>query len=518
MSNDIVHKMNGYVGCEECLGMKNKGLKLGLLTTLCMGVLIGCSQTESDSGSTGSSTNSSSVSTSIGSSEEITLTLWHYYGDFVENQLKTIVDEFNRSVGAEEKITVKLVGKPTVSQLEIEVSEASQGVVYAEEMPDLFLAYSDKVLELQQQDVVADLSEYFTEEDLSKVIDDFLEAGYVNGVQSILPTVKSTELIFLNETLWLPFAQETGYTYEDLQTWEGVYATAKAYYEYTDGLTPEVALDGKALFGIDSLQNYIIVSCMQMGTDIFNPSASAQKNIMAELEVIFKLYIEAMSYGYFTTEGIFRTDDIRSGDIIAYAGSSASFAYFPDWIETAEGEKMDIEWTALPYPYFEDGTPFVLSQGAGVVVTKNDGVREAACAKFLNFFLECNIDFAIDSGYIPVVSAFVGDGIGEVDLTYLEEKELFDNEIHTYELVIDQINQDMLYQPSAFEGSYTVRSELASALEQSAKTNKEVVRAQLASGMSLEEIQLAMDFETQFVQIMETVTGKLESQNISLIS
>lgn len=484
-----------------------------LASTLALSMLVSCGESSDTSTTTNSGGNTASTGTAS-TSDEITITFWHYYGDYVQSQLKVIVDEFNSTVGAEKNIVVKTVPKSTIAQLEIEVTESAQGVVYADAMPDMFLAYSDKVLELHDLDVVADLSLYFTDEDLEKLIYDFVDGGYVRKIQSILPVVKSTELVFLNETLWEPFAEACDRDFDDLLTWEGIYDTAKEYFEYTDALTPDVEGDGAALFGLDSLQNYILVSCMQMGKNLFTVESKEREIVLDYLERAFALYVEGYSYGYFDSVGKFRTDDIRSTDIIAYAGSSASFAYFPDWVETKAGEKVDITWTALPYPTFEGGEPYVLSQGAGVVVTKQDGIREAACAEFLNFFLEYNIDFAVDSGYIPVVVDFLGDENDRFGLRQLEEKGMSDSIVGAYELMVAQIEDEILYQPEAFAGTYVVRTELATILEQAGDTTREVVQFKLAQGETLEQIQKEMDFSEQFDQIMSNLSARLESQNI----
>ena len=74
----------------------------------------------------------------------------------------------------------------------------------------------------------------------------------------IFPTAKSTEVFMLNRTDWDTFAAATGADIGKLSTIEGVTATAKAYYEWTDSLTPEVKDDGKAFFGRDAVANYFI--------------------------------------------------------------------------------------------------------------------------------------------------------------------------------------------------------------------------------------------------------------------
>ena len=92
----------------------------------------------------------------------------------------------------------------------------------------------------------------------------------------LLPVAKSTEVTMLDETDWEPFAQATGATIDDLATQEGIAATAKRYYAYTDALTPDVPDDGKAFYGRDSLSNYFIIGMRQMGVDLLAPDAERQ--------------------------------------------------------------------------------------------------------------------------------------------------------------------------------------------------------------------------------------------------
>ncbi len=476
--------------------------------------LSGCGSTETPASSTGGVASEVTTDTAAPlTNGATTVTLWHYYGSYVTDELEEIVKEFHATVGAEENIKVELVGKTSSSELEIELTESAQGVVYADEMPDIFMAYADKVLELQTYDAVADLDLYFTEEEKARLIPDFLESGVVNGIQSIIPTVKSTEVIYLNVTSWQEFANASGHNYDDLVTWDSIMEVAKDYYIYTDALTPDVANDGKALFGLDSVGNFMSVSSRQMGTDIFDSENHTALMNPESIYPGYSWYTEAFSMGYLTEVGSYRSDDIRSGDILAYAGSSAGYLYFPDWIEV-NGEKIEVTWKALPYPHFEEGDAFVMSQGAGACIAKKDGIQEEAAATFLKFFLNYNIDFAVNSAYVPVVAEFLEDEA--LMLATFQEKELGDNVVETYGLVMDQIENGQLYQPRAFNGSYTVRTELASAVSQSAVTLREVVLQKQSEGKERDTILDEIDLAGQFDQTMETLRTKLESKNITV--
>lgn len=490
--------------------------KFKVLALLAMMVtMIGCSaetteqtnNNQTNANNTDSTYNQYSL---LSTDDPIEVTLWHYYAGSAQENLYAIVNDFNATVGAQQGVKVTMVSKPNIASLEVELNEAAQGVVYADAMPSMFLAYADKILELQGLGVISDMNEFFSDEDKEFLIEDFLESGIINGEQVMLPVVKSTEVIYINDTLWQEFATANGYTDEDLRTWEGLLEVSKAYYTYTDEQTPNVANDGKAFFGMDSLSNFISISNMQLGVDLYD-AENGKSNIDEEVfRAFFDYYVEAYSMGHLDNIASYRTDDIRSGDLVSFVGSSAGFVYMPDWIEV-DGEAMDIEWKSLPYPYYEEGSPYVVSQGAGIAVSKISDQQQQACALFLNFFWEDNIGFAIDSAYVPVTTEFLYSTEAEKKVIF-EEYELKDNEIGVYELVLDQISNNELYQSMPFDGSYTLRTEITASFEQIAQNIRELVREKIASGVSretvFEEIDLDLYFEMTMTNLYEVLSGK----------
>lgn len=59
--------------------------------------------------------------------------------------------------------------------------------------------------------------------------------------------------------------------------------------------------------------------------------------------------------GYFGSFGRFRSDDAKTGDIIALVGSTAGATYFPDQVNMEDGASYTIECTMLPVPTFAGG-------------------------------------------------------------------------------------------------------------------------------------------------------------------
>lgn len=309
--------------------------------------------------SAGCAGDSGKAAVKLDPSNPTTITVWDYYNGAQQASFDSLVSEFNSTVGKEKGIYVKSKTQGSVPELEKAISNSAAGEVGAEEMPNVFSSYADTAYNVQRQGKLVDLTDYFTPDELSNYVPDYLNEGRFDGDDSLylLPVAKSTEVTMLDETDWEPFAQATGATIDDLATQEGIAATAKRYYEYTDALTPDVPDDGKAFYGRDSLSNYFIIGMRQMGVDLLAPDASGKAQVNADKEKVRRLwdnyYIPYVS-GYFDAVGKFRSDDVKTGDIICYTGSTASAAYFPDRVVDDNGTH-EIGYRIIMPPTFEGG-------------------------------------------------------------------------------------------------------------------------------------------------------------------
>ena len=187
---------------------------------------------------------------------------------------------------------------------------------------------------------LADLSQYFTEDELSKYVDSYIQEGYFNqdGALYLFPVAKSTEITMLNKTDWEPFAEAAGTTVDELATTEGIVQVAQRYYEWTDAQTPDVPAAGKAFYGRDSMSNYFLISMKQMGKELFEVK-DGKVTLNTDKELVRRIwdnYYVPFMKGYFASLGKFRSDDVKTGDVIAYTGSTSSAVYFPDSVETED--------------------------------------------------------------------------------------------------------------------------------------------------------------------------------------
>ena len=418
--------------------------------------------------------------------EPVTITVWTYYNGEQLESFNALVDEFNATTGKENGVTVECSSQGSVNDLETNVIASAEGKVGAAPMPNIFSAYADTAYALDQMDQIADLSGYLTDDDRDEFIADYLSEGDFSGDGSIkiLPTAKSTELLFLNETDWAPFAEATGASYDDLSTIEGLVSVAQRYYEWTDAQTPDVPDDGRAFFGRDAMANYMLIGAKQLGCTIFETKDGVMK-LNFDRDTVRKLwdnYYVPFIKGYFS--GRFRSDDVKTGSIIAYVGSSSSATFFPSQVITDDMNSHDITRTILPCPKFEDGEDYAVQQGAGMVVTKASDAEIRASLIFLKWFTspEHNIAFSVSSGYLPVTRE--GNSIDAIRASGLTLSADMDQVLT---VATATVNDNHLYTPRAFSGGTDARAVLEYAMSDKAVADRTTVEERMAQGQSFAE-------------------------------
>ena len=425
--------------------------------------------------------------------QPVTITVWTYYnGDQLETFNK-LVEEFNTTVGKEQNITVEADSQGSVNDLEANVLASAEGKVGAADLPNIFSAYADTCYTVDQMGLLADLSGYLTDEEKSAYIENYLTEGDFNddGSMKIFPVAKSTELLLLNDTDWQPFAAATGASYDDLATVEGLVKTAQKYYEWTDAQT-DTPDDGKALFGRDAMANYLLIGAKQLGDTIFDVQQGKMTVDLSEKTArkLWDNYYVPFVKGWFAATGRFRSDDIKTGNILAYVGSSSSATFFPKQVMTSDTESHDIEVKVLPCPKFADGAAVSVQQGAGMAVTNASDAEVEASVTFLKWLSqpEQNIQFAVGSGYLPVTHA-------ADDMTVIENSglALTDTMRDILTTAIDEVENNELYTPKAFAGGAAARKVLEYGLSDKAAADRATVVERIAAGES------AADAEAEFL-------------------
>ncbi len=423
----------------------------------------------------------------------VELTVWTYYnGDQLET-FNRLVEEFNDTVGRERNIEVIASGQGSVNDLETNVMNAAEGKVGAEALPNIFSAYADTAYAIDRMGLVVDLAPYLDEKEREKYIEAYLEEGDFDGDGSIkiFPTAKCTELLFLNDTDWQKFAQAAGADYSDLLTVEGVVRTAEKYYDWTDAQTDAPA-DGRALFGRDAMANYILAGAKELGTPIFCIK-NGRMTLNFDRDAVRRLwdnYYVPFIKGYFSASGRFRSDEIKSGGLLAYVGSNAGATFLPTQVIRDDGRSYGITMRALPCPTFEGCEPVAVQQGAGMVVTRGTDEQIEASVEFLKWITEPenNISFSVGSGYLPVTHA-----ASDMDAIEQSGLPLSGSMKEIISTAIDTVDSCELYTMPAFTDAKDARSILESCMSDRASADRRTVEERIAAGQS------AADAEAEFL-------------------
>ena len=441
------------------------------------------------------------------------ITVWNYYNGAQLATFNEMVGSFNETRGKELGIVVSSVSQGSVNDLQTNVMNAVAGKVGAEEVPNIFAAYADTAFELDQQGVLVDLAGYLTEEQRALYIDGYITEGDFgnSGSIKIFPIAKSTELFLLNETDWQTFADATGASTQDFSTMEGLVDTAQRYYEWTDSLT-EAPNDGKAFYGRDAMANYFLIGGMQLGCEIFSmENGKAVINFDHDtVRTLWDNYYVPFVKGYFASSGRFRSDDIKTGNILSFTGSSSGATFFPKKVATGE-EEHEITMRAFPAPQFAGSPGYAVQQGAGMVVTKKSEAEIAASMEFLLWFTqdERNIAFSLGSGYLPVTkTANTKQAIelhgGQIDGAVSQ----------ILDAALETVLENTLYTTKAFQNGVAARSILDTCLSDQAAADRALVKQGLEAGKSLEEATAEFTTDQYFEQWYQQVLTQLNQLEI----
>lgn len=472
-----------------------------VLALLCVG-LVGCEKQQDSEAQ-------------LDPSNPVSLTIWHYYNGAQCTAFDELVSEFNSGVGKELGIYVESYSHSSVDDLESAITDSAAQVVGSQPLPNIFSSYADTACSLQQQGLLADLSAYFTPEELDEYVSSYIEEGRFqdDGALYLFPVAKSTEIFMLNATDWEPFAEATGSTLDELSTTEGITQVAQRYYEWTDAQTPEVDGDGKAFYGRDSMANYFIIGMKQMGIDLFEVE-DGEVTIHAEKEQLRRLwdnYYVPYVNGWFTSLGKYRSDDVKTGDLLAYTGSVASSMYFPDQVVT-DTETKAISCIVLPAPIMEGGERTNVQQGASMAVTKTDTLHEYAACQFLRWFTakENNLRFVCESTYLPVrKDANTVEALEQVMTG--NNLSLSSKAYDCLKTVLDSFDQVEYYVPECFETGYDTRQVLNSCLSDKAEADRAAIEALVAEGTPREEAIAAYVTDEAFDAWYEALCQALET-------
>lgn len=381
----------------------------------------------------------------------------------------SLVAEFNNTDGAQKGITVKAYSMDNTGDIHKKLMSSAVGEPGSIDFPDMATAYPGTAYTLYKMNKLISLEKFMSNTDLEKYLQSNLEEGRLtpeSGI-AIFPIAKSTEMLYVNYTFYKQFMDDYNSNNagklinEDmLSTFEGIQETAKAYYNWTDAKTPDKPNDGKALYGFDAASNFMIVGFRQLGADLFSVNDNVGDIDLNNpaMDLVWNEYFSPMVKGYYGAYSFYRSEDVQTGDLLMFTGSTAGANFFPQTVTYTDNTKYDIELKVLPYPSFKDGKKIAVNQGAGVIVAKSSPEREYASIIFLKWLIEPkrNVDFVLKTGYLPVTTEAINKILPE-ELSKVKTDTAYTNVCKVITAALDMMKTTDLYACKPFEHSDDIR-------------------------------------------------------------
>ena len=294
-----------------------------------------------------------------------------------------------------------------------------------------------------------------TEEQKADFVEGYYNEGkqFGDGLMYTMPMSKSTEVMYYNKT----FFDENGLTVPT--TWDELEAVCAKIKEIDPNAIP---------LGYDSEANWFITMTEQYGSpytsatgDHFLFNNDTNKDFVKRFREWYKKgYLTTQEiYGAYTSGLFTSTDEVKSYISI---GSSAGATYQrPKAVDGAYPFEVGI----ATIPQIDPANPKVISQGPSLCIFQKANPQEVVASwlfvKFLTTTVEFQAEFAMASGYVPVLKSvgehpvyadFIAKADGGNNIAALSAK-----------VCIEQA--DAYYTSPAFNGSSTARDQVGLLLQ-----------------------------------------------------
>ena len=280
---------------------------------------------------------------------------------------------------------------------------------------------------------------------------DFIE-GYYNegkqfgdGLMYTMPLSKSTEVLYYNKT----FFDENNLTVPT--TWDELKAVCAQI----------KAIDPKSIpLGYDSEANWFINMTEQYGSPYTSATGDHFVFNNEQNRAFVKMFNEWYNSGYVTTQtllGSYTSEMFKAGTSYMSIGASAGASHQRP-SKDAEGN-YPFEVGIASIPQVDANNPKVISQGPSLCIFQKDNPQEVIASwlfvKFLTTNVEFQAEFAMASGYVPVLKSvgenqiyadFIANANGGTHISALAAKVCLEQE-------------KAYYTSPAFNGSSTARDQ-----------------------------------------------------------
>ena len=404
---------------------------------------------------------------------EVTIKFYHTMGSNLTTVLDQYIAEFN-TIYPNIHIEYTSVGgyDDVRDQVSTEITVGAQ--------PNIAYCYPDHVALYNLAMAVQPLDELIDHPEIGLTAEqkaDFIE-GYYNegkqfgdGLMYSMPLSKSTEVLYYNKTFFDEHELKVPTTWDEL---EDVCAKIKA-------------IDPNSIpLGYDSESNWFITMCEQLQSPYTSANGDHYLFDNETNREFIKRFNGWFQKGYLTTQTLYKA--YTSGLFVETAedktksymsiGSSAGAKHQTPAAD-ANGERP-FEVGIATIPQADANNKKVISQGPSICVFQKDNPQEVIASwlfvKYLTTTVEFQAEFAIASGYVPVLKSVSQNPI------YAAELESADGFNHTTALsakvCLEQA--DFYYTSPAFVGSSVARTQVGNLIANCLTMTGSDIDAQIA--------------------------------------
>jgi len=352
--------------------------------------------------------------------EEISLTMWHAFGDANMALLQEMFDDFEDMYP---NVSIEQLPQGGYDGLR---ESTIQGIVSGT-TPDIVMGYPDHFVEYLNGNALVPLDEYIDHDDWGTDIDDFVQGfldenqQYLDGFQYSLPFAKSTEMVVYNKDVFDYFGYE--FSMDEALTWDEIEEIANDIEWDQDAIDELVAEDyregwtSKPIINIDSAANFFINSARQWDGGYTTPEGDIEvedPNTIDMLNYFAGLFDDGVVTFPIEWDENYGSVPFKDGRVLMSQGSTAGTRHnIPDQEDGRFGIfEMGI-MPAIQKNEEGEGPRSAQQQGPNIAIMADTTDEERLAAWLLLEHMtnpENTAFFAMNTGYVPVrVSAFETD-------------------------------------------------------------------------------------------------------------
>ena len=315
----------------------------------------------------------------------------------------------------------------------------------------------------------------FDSPSLDEMVDKFMGEGKINGIQYVLPFVRSTEACYVNKNM----VEALGYTLPEngILTWDFVWEVSRAAMEKNEDGT--FKLNGQKTlipFIYKSTDNMMIQMLEQLDAGYTTDGGEVLLFNDKTREILLTIGENAKLRAFSTFEySSYPGNYFNAGQCIFAVDSTAGASWIgtgSPHIDIDRENVVDFETVVLPIPQYNTNSPEMISQGPSICLFNKDNPGEVMASWLFAQFLLTNgvqIEYAKTEGYIPVTEKAINSAEYQAYINHEGDKtdEHYSVKLDASRLMIENIENTFI--TPVFNGSARVRQAAGSLIDEANK-------------------------------------------------